>query len=115
MDAYAGFNPLFTSKNTEGQKVIEVGCMAHARRKFVEVTTVDPLSIAQEFLIMIQALYHIERIAREAGYTPEQIKALRRGRSKPLLKKMHQWLIKYQPRAAPKSRLGQAIGYALNH
>jgi transposase len=114
-DAYSGFDPLF-SKDTEGrQKVKEVGCWGHSRRKFVDVLTLDPNSIAQELLEMIQSLYLIERHMKQASYSDDLKKWLRRKRAKPILKKIRRWLNIHQPRAAPKSALGQAIGYALNH
>ena len=114
-DAYSGLDPLFR-KDTEGrQKIKEVGCWGHARRKFVDVLALDPNSIAQELLKMIQSLYLIERHMKQADYNDELKKWLRRKRSKPILKNMHRWLKAQQPRAAPKSTLGQAIGYALNH
>ena len=114
-DAYAGFDKLFTKDSKDKQKVKEVGCWSHTRRKFVDVVTIDPTSIAQELITMIQAMYYIERLIKEAGYSEEQRKWLRRKRTKPILKKIRQWLKTHQPRAAPKSRLGQAINYALNH
>jgi transposase len=114
-DAYAGFDPLFT-KDTEGlQKVKEVGCWGHTRRKYVDVTILDPASLAQEPLKMIQSLYLIERQMKQAGYSADQKKWLRRKKSKPILKNIHRWLKAQQPRATPKSKLGEAIGYALNH
>jgi transposase len=115
VDAYSGLDALFAEDAEGKQKIKEVGCWAHVRRKFVDVTTLDPTSIAQELLILIQGMYAVERLARQAGYSDEQRKWLRRKRSKPLLKKIHRWLITNQPRAAPKSTLGQAINYALNH
>jgi transposase len=114
-DAFAGFDQLFVKNNEGRQKTKEVGCWSHTRRKFVDVITLDPTSVAQDLLKMIQALYYIERLIKAAGYNDEQRKWLRRKRSKPLLKQIRRWLKTYQPRAAPKSRLGQAIGYALNH
>lgn len=115
VDAYAGFDQLFAQDSEGNSKIKEVGCWAHVRRKFVDVITLDPASIAQEPLKMIQELYKIERLARETGYSDEQRKWLRRKRSKPILKKIHRWLTTNQPRAAPKSTLGKAIGYALNN
>ena len=110
-DAYAGFNKLFANEN---QPIIEVGCMAHARRKFIEVITLDSNSIALKALEMIQALYKIERLAREKLFSDEQRKWLRRKQSKPILKQIHRWLKKHQRCVPPKSALGQAIAYALN-
>lgn len=112
VDAYAGFDRLFANEN---QQIIEVGCMAHARRKFIEVATLDPLSIAFKALEKIQALYKIERFARENAYSDEYRKWLRLKRSKPVLKELYRWLRKHQPQAPPKSSLGQAISYMLHH
>jgi hypothetical protein len=115
VDAYAGLDALFAKDEEGKQNIKEVGCWAHARRKFVDVIAIDPVSIAQDVLTLIQNLYHVERLGRQAGCSDEQRKWLRRKRSKPILKKIHRWLTTNQPRAAPKSTLGQAIGYALNH
>jgi len=115
VDAYAGFNKLFVNENHESKSITPAGCMAHGRRKFIEVAVLDPHSIAFEALKLIQELYKIERFARESFYSDEQRKWLRRKRSKPFIKQLHQWLKKYQPRAPPKSALGRAIFYMLNH
>ncbi|MGZ6330830.1 MAG: IS66 family transposase [Parachlamydiaceae bacterium] len=115
VDAYGGLDQLFIQKDKDSKVVEEVGCMAHVRRKFVDVITLDPSSIAQEFLKMIQDLYRIDRLIQEAGYSDEQRKWLRRKRSKPILKKMYRWLKTNQLVVTPKSTLGRAIGYALNH
>lgn len=114
-DAYSGFDALFNKDEEGRQKVKEVGCWGHTRRKFVDLLALDPNSIAQEPLKMIQSLYHIERHMKQASYSFDQKKWLRRKRSKPILKQIRRWLKAQQPRAAPKSTLGQAIGYALNH
>ena len=114
-DAYSGFDPLFAKDEEGKQKVEEVGCWGHTRRKFVDVVTLDPSSIAQDLLKMIQDIYYTDRLIKETGYNDEQRKWLRRKKSKPILKKIRRWLKVYQPHTAPKSALGQAIGYALNH
>lgn len=118
VDAYAGFKKLFEKKSScrqqEGGSLIPAACWAHVRRKFVEVLKIDPHSVAQEAVDMIDELYEIERLAREGNYTAEEKKELREERSKPILKKLHKWLLYHQSRASPKSRLGGAIQYALN-
>jgi hypothetical protein len=114
-DAYSGFDALFNKDEEGRQRVKEVGCWGHTRRKFVDVLALDPNSVAQELLKMVQSLYNFERQMKQAGYSADQKKWLRRKRSKPVLKEIRRWLKAQQPRAAPKSTLGQAIGYALNH
>jgi transposase len=114
-DAYSGFDQLFIKDSEGKQKIKEVGCWGHTRRKFVEVVTLDPTSVAQDLLKLIQSLYYVDRLIKAAGYNDEQKKWLRRKRSKPILKQIRRWLKTYQSRVVPKSKLGQAIGYALNH
>ena len=36
-------------------------------------------------------------------------------RSRPILEAIHAWLVAEQPKVLPKSPIGEAIGYALNH
>ena len=57
-DAYAGYDQLFA------RGIIEVGCMAHARRKFDEAKTTDPAR-AHAAMAYIGRLYQIEREAKE--------------------------------------------------
>ena len=58
-DAYAGYDGVFTDGN-----VIEVGCMAHARRKFFDAKETDGRRSAQ-MLGMVQELYAVEGEAKE--------------------------------------------------
>ncbi len=44
-----------------------------------------------------------------------QSAGLRQGRSKPILNEIHAWLLQEKDRVLPKSPIGEAIGYALNH
>ncbi|STZ01704.1 Transposase and inactivated derivatives [Moraxella atlantae] len=54
-DGYNGYKPLF------GRGVIEVGCMAHARRKFHELHVTGQSLISIEALALFQSLYAVER------------------------------------------------------
>ncbi|MBY0462387.1 MAG: IS66 family transposase [Alphaproteobacteria bacterium] len=115
VDAYSGYNGLFAA-NDEGEiHCQEVGCWAHARRKFVELVTLHPDSVAQEVLDLIGSLYEIERQAKEGGLTDLGRRALRKKKSKPILKKIYNWLHRYKPEVVPKNPLGQAIAYAVNN
>ena len=119
-DAYSGFNKLLqnkqkqVAKTNEGPTLTSVGCWGHVRRKFVEVLLIDPLSVAKEVIEMIQELYQVEKQAKEDGFTPAQRKKLRNKKSKPILKRIHKWLLYHESRASPKGGLGKAIGYARN-
>lgn len=108
-DAYAGYDQCYESGD-----IIEVACMAHARRKFIEAqgqSGDDGLaSIAVDY---IGQLYGIE--TRAKSMTEQQRYYYRKKYAKPILKHLSRWLIKTKPQAPPKSPLGVAINYALNH
>src|SRR3954447_24226229 len=58
-DAYSAYDALFSSG-----KILEVGCMMHARRKFYEARTSDPPR-SHQALARIKLLYDVERQAKE--------------------------------------------------
>jgi hypothetical protein len=105
-DAYNGYDAVFASG-----KVVEVGCMAHCRRKFHDAKDADPIP-AHQALALIRQLYAVEDKAKELDAAGRL--ALRQAESVPLLDQMHAWLTEQQKQALPKSLIGQAIGYALN-
>jgi transposase len=59
-DAYAGFNRLYEASRKPGP-IIEVGCWAHARRKFFEIARLKKAPIATEAVAQIDELFAIER------------------------------------------------------
>ncbi len=93
---------------------IQVACMAHVRRKFVETLACNPRSIASEALVFINALYSIEHKIAKAKMNDEQKRRYRLKQSKPILNKLHQWLKKHKRIVTPSSLLGKAIAYTLN-
>ena len=109
-DAYAGYDKCYESK-----AIIEVGCWAHARRKFADVAdSMGEPSLASWMIERIGKLYGIERQIKP--FTYEQRYYCRRKYAKPILRKaIYPWLKKYQRCVLPKSPLGQAIQYCLNH
>jgi transposase len=109
----------------EGKKhIVHMGCWAHSRRKFYDVVKVktkhrgkrqNPKSLADEAIRQIRQLYEIEKQARNQSLGPDQIKALRQSRSKPVLDRFKIWLDEKAPLVPPRSLLGKAIGYTLNN
>jgi transposase len=114
-DAYSAYDGLYTSGT-----IIEVGCMMHARRKFYEARTSDPPR-SHLALAWIRLLYEVEREAKEKhqarGYDAfvAARHALRGERSRPIFRQFHDWLEAEAPKVLPKSPIGEAISYALNH
>jgi transposase len=104
------------------KRLMEVGCWAHARRQFYEAQTTDP-ERALYVLGVIRQLYHIERQADEriaaAGLTREVgwwlRLPMRHEQARPILTTLCQWLEQQREQLLPKSPIGAAIGYALNH
>ena len=105
-DGYAGFNGVFG----EG-KATEVACMAHIRRKFVDVFAAQGSAIAEEAIKRIAQLYGVEKQAR--GQSPEARAALRQENAKPIFDDLEEWLRDQLPKISGKSPLAKAIRYAL--
>jgi transposase len=102
--------------------IIEVGCWAHARRKFFEAKETDSIRSAR-MLEMVRRLYKVEEDAAEAiaamkDATPQQADEVRRDlrqrESVPVLKQIKAWLDEQAKLVLPRSPMAEAIGYALN-
>ena len=106
VDDYAGY------KKTLGEKgVIELGCMAHARRKFYDLHAANQSRIAADALEYFRQLYEVER--ETLGLAPEHRKAVRQARSREVLKGMHGWLVKTRMQITDGSATAAAIDYSL--
>ena len=105
-DGYAGFNTLF-----EKDAVHEMACMAHVRRKFVDIFQSQGLEVAEEAIRRIALLYKVEKAAR--GKPPEERIALRQRDAKPVLDDLETWLTAQLNRISGKSELAKTIRYAL--
>jgi transposase len=108
-DAYSGYDALFKSGD-----IIEVGCWAHARRKFYEARTTDPQH-SHRALAYIRRLYAVEADAKERKLDDDARRTLRQQLSLPILLELFAWLEGVRAQVLPKSPMGEAIGYALNH
>jgi hypothetical protein len=107
-DAYAGYDELFRRSNGT---IIEVGCWAHARRKFVDAQKTSPRE-AHEAVARIKRLYGVEHEAKDVDVAARA--ALRQQKSVPLLAALKDWLDQVAVAALPKSPLGEAVTYARN-
>jgi hypothetical protein len=109
-DAANIFDRLF---NGERAQAIEVGCMAHARRKFHALADSDP-RVAYP-LELIGKLYRVEHLADRRGLSPEDRKVLRQERSMGILGRLRRWITKTAAAEPPESALHKACAYSLNH
>ncbi|MGE3643298.1 MAG: IS66 family transposase [Beijerinckiaceae bacterium] len=106
-DGYTGFNGVFGP-----DKASEMACMAHIRRKFVDIYKSQGSPIAEEAIKRIAELYAVEKRAR--GQSPEDRAALRQADAKPIFDDLEVWLRKQLPKLPRKSPLADAIRYALD-
>jgi transposase len=105
-DGYSGFNELYRSGG-----VREVACMAHIRRKFVDVFQSEGSLVAEEAIKRIAGLYAVEKDGR--GRPSDERVGLRQSRAKPILDDLEIWLHAQLPKISGKSELAKAIRYAL--
>ena len=116
-DAYSGYDRIFAHSNGA---IVEVACWAHARRKFFEARTSDPLR-AETALAYIRELYLVERELRERsqgewnGWSwadrATRIAQERQQRARPVLDQFAVWMDQQAPALLPKEPLRQAIEY----
>jgi hypothetical protein len=93
-------------------KITLMGCMAHARRYFIEASSNDKKR-SDYFVGQLQILYKLEETLRQANATPEEILDKRQKVALPILTQLEQWLKENITQVLPKSAIGTAIGYAL--
>ena len=105
-DDYSGYKAGFASG-----RVIEVGCLAHARRKFFDLHVANKSQVAQSALHQINAVYEIERELKEL--TPDERQRVRQVRSKPLLDALHRWLLLTRQKITDGSATAKALDYSL--
>jgi transposase len=105
-DDFSGYKALFA------QGVTEAGCMAHARRKFVELHIANKSDIAATAIEFIGQLYGIEREVKELP--PDRRLHERRTRAAPIATALHDWLIAQRTKVTDGGATAKAIDYSLN-
>jgi len=111
-DGYRGYA---ASGRRDGVK--SVGCLDHARRKFIEAVkaqhTVAGMErgLAPQALLLIRKIYVIEKLARDASMTATERHRLRQEKARPLWDELREWLDRNLGAAPPSSYTGKAINY----
>ena len=105
VDDFGGYKATFS------QGVTELGCFAHARRKYFDLNEAQANPIAQEALVRIAALYAIE--SQGKNMTIAERGELRQREALPLLKSMHDWLLATRMTVANGGGTAKAIDYSL--
>ena len=106
-DAANGFDALFKDNSK-----IELGCNAHARRRFFECLTVET-EICNEILNIYSDLYGIEKDIKNK--TPEERLLARQTKSQPLINTLYLKLVALKDTLNPTNPLMEAVNYTLNH
>ena len=107
-DACSAFDELFRRP-----RVNEVGCWAHAKRKFDDAKDTDP-DKAGHALEAIGNLYRVEREAARKKASVAERHELRAAVARPVLDAFRKWLDIESLRVLPRSPIAQAMGYVLN-
>jgi transposase len=101
--------------NIGGDKLVHVGCWAHARRKFVDAVKVNPKDAeAIKMVTRMDALFVVDRHARSEQLSIEDRLALRREHADSWATEIYDQCVSLRKTALPKSALGQAVTYTMN-
>ena len=91
--------------------ITELGCFAHARRKFFDLYAANKSPIAAQALERIAKLYALERDGKPLD--TEARKQRRQTQAQPILDELYAWLRSTRINAADGSGLARAINYSL--
>ncbi len=99
-DDYGGYKQSFANG------VTEIGCMAHARRKFVDLHVAGKSQIAGQAIELIGQLYQVEREAQ--ALIAEERQRLRETRAKPIADALHRWMLAHREKVLNGSATAKA-------
>jgi transposase len=106
------------SRNLPGGafKTIVAHCIAHARRRFVDVVNDFPDEVGH-LLSALRVVYHNDALARQNALSPDERLRFHQAESGPVMADLAIWLHAQidEKKVEPNSGLGEAIGYALKH
>ena len=109
-DAHKCYNAL------ENRKIILLGCMMHARRRFYQAWERGGKKegLANIGLNMIKKLYKFEKSYKDKGLSNEQRYEAREKEVRPYLESIKSWCERKSMKVFPKSELGNAMSYFIN-
>lgn len=87
--------------------VTEIGCMAHARRKFFELHATNKSTLAEQALRYIQLLYEIEREVRDLE--PDLRRRIRQEKAVPVKDRLHAWMNAQRDLVPEGSAISRAV------
>ena len=112
VDGYVAYKGL-TKPGRNAGPIRLAFCLAHARRKFVDVHATTGSPVAREVIDRIAEVYAIE--AKIKGLSAAERRTLRQARSKPVMDALRPYLMEMLSQISQKSPLAGAIRYMLGH
>ncbi|EIK51144.1 IS66 family transposase [Pseudomonas sp. SST3] len=104
-DDFAGYKAGFE------RGITEIGCMAHARRKFFDLHAANKSQLAEQALHSIAGLYEVERQVRDMSN--EERWRIRQEQASPILDALHAWMLAQRDRVPNGSATAKALDYSL--
>lgn len=104
-DDFAGYKAGFEKGMTE------IGCMAHARRKFFDLHGANKSQLAEQALYSIGGLYEVKRQARDMS--DEDRWWIRQEKAAPIIKALHEWILAQRDLVPNGSATAKALDYSL--
>ena len=104
-DDFAGYKAGFE------KGITEIGCMAHARRKFFDLHVANKSQLAEQALYSIGGLYEVERQARDMS--DEDRWRIRQEKAAPIIKTLHDWMLAQRDLVPNGSATAKALDYSL--
>lgn len=97
-------------------KTLLANCLAHGRRRFVDVIQNFPEQ-CRHVLEILAAVYQNDKITKEQNMSADERLRFHQEESGPLMEKLNTWFHDQldQHNVEPNSGLGEAIGYMLKH
>jgi transposase len=107
-DGYSGYTYLASL-----QGLTHLSCWVHARRYFDKALSNDR-ERAEHLMKLIQLLYAVEAIARDAEMSHQDRQALRLEKSLPIINEIGQYIYQQKSQVTPQSPIGKAFEYCAN-
>jgi len=104
-DGFSGYRATFE------RGVTEVGCVAHARRKFHELWANHGSKVGEQALRYFQLLFEIEEAI--AHCDPDERRRIRQRKSRRVAAALHKWLLRQRLQVVNGTATAKAIDYSL--
>lgn len=114
VDGYQAYKTLAKRRGKSNVAPMRLAfCLAHARRKFVDVVKLTGSSEALSILARIAEIYRME--AKIRGESADTRLRVRRREAAPIMSELKAQLTELSDEVSAKSALGKAVTYTLNH